>query len=76
MAWGVGGWLLPNFLSRVGQEVAGRMRARVVQELTTTFANNYSDEISLSDALQADVVARYNAKKTGAKFLINPQLPV
>jgi len=60
----------------VGQEVAGRMRARVVQELTTTFANNYSDEISLSDALQADVVARYNAKKTGAKFLINPQLPI
>ncbi len=76
MAWGVGGWLLPNFLARVGQEVAGRMRARVVQELTTTFANNYSDEISLTDALQADVVARYNAKKTGAKFLINPQLPI
>lgn len=76
MAWGVGGWLLPNFLARVGQEVAGRMRARVVQELTTTFANNYSDEISLTDALQSDVVARYNAKKTGAKFLINPQLPI
>jgi len=76
MAWGVGGWLLPNFLARVGQEVAGRMRARVVQELTTTFANNYSDEISLSDALKAEVVAHYNAKKTGAKFLINPQLPI
>lgn len=74
MAWGVGGWLLPNFLARVGQEVAGRMRTRVVQELTTTFVNDYSDEISLADALQADVVARYNAKKTGAKFLINPQL--
>ncbi len=76
MAWGVGGWLLPNFLARVGQEVAGRMRARVVKELTTTFANHYSDEISLTDALQSDVVARYNAKKTGAKFLINPQLPL
>lgn len=76
MAWGVGGWLLPNFLARVGQEVAGRMRTRVVQELTTTFVNDYSDEISLADALQADVVARYNAKKTGAKFLINPQRPM
>jgi NADPH:quinone reductase-like Zn-dependent oxidoreductase len=76
MAWGVGGWLLPNFLARAGQEVAGRMRTRVVQELTTTFANDYSDEISLADALQAGVVARYNAKKTGAKFLINPQLPM
>lgn len=76
MAWGVGGWLLPNFLVRVGQEVAGRMRTHVVQELTTTFANNYSDEISLTDALHAEVVAHYNAKKTGAKFLINPQLPI
>jgi NADPH:quinone reductase-like Zn-dependent oxidoreductase len=76
MAWGVGGWLLPNFLARVGHEIAGRMRARVVQELTTTFANAYSDEISLTEALQSDTVARYNAKKTGAKFLINPQLPI
>lgn len=74
MAWGVGGWLLPNFLARVGPEVGARMRARVVKELTTTFSNKYSDEISLTDALQADVVARYAAKKTGAKFLINPQL--
>ena len=76
MAWGVSGWLLPNFLALVGQEVAGRMRVRVVQELTTTFANDYSDEISLADALQVEVVARYNAKKTGTKFLINPQLPM
>lgn len=75
-AWGVGAWLLPNFLSRVGDEVAARMRARVVRELTTTFANKYSDEISLSDALQSNIVARYNAKTTGSKFLINPQLPV
>ncbi|MBB5723975.1 hypothetical protein FHS72_003622 [Loktanella ponticola] len=67
---------MPNFLARVGQEVAGRMRARVVQELTTTFANDCSDEISLADALRAEVVARYNAKKTGAKLLINPQLPM
>jgi hypothetical protein len=76
MAWGVGGLLLPNFLSRVGQEIAGRMRARVVQELTTTFANMYSDEISLTDTLQSDIVAHYNAKRTGAKFLVNPQLPI
>ena len=76
MAWGVGGWLLPNFLARVGHEVGAKMRGRVVKELTTTFANKYSDEISLSDALKADIVARYYAKKTGEKFLINPQLPI
>ena len=74
MAWGVGGWLLPNFLAKAGQEVAARLRARVAKELKTTFASHYTDEISLADALDADMVKRYNAKKTGEKFLINPTL--
>lgn len=74
MAWGVGGWLLPNFLAKAGMETAMRLRKRVADELHTTFASHYTDEISLSDALDADVVRRYNAKKTGEKFLINPQL--
>ncbi len=76
MAWGVGGWLLPNFLARAGDEVATRLRTRVATELTTTFASHYTDEISLSDALRADIVARYNAKSTGQKFLICPQMDV
>ena len=76
MAWGVGGWLLPNFLARVGPDVAAKMRERVVKELTTTFENKYSDEISLTDVLKSETVARYVSKKTGAKFLINPQLPI
>jgi len=73
-AWGVGGWLLPNFLGRVGGEVAMKMGGRVVSELTTNFASVYSDEISLSDALKPEVLARYAAKKTGEKFLIKPQI--
>jgi NADPH:quinone reductase-like Zn-dependent oxidoreductase len=73
MAWGVGGWLLPNFLARVGQEVATRLRTRVATEMKTTFASNYTNEISLAEALDADVVAQYNSKSTGKKFLICPQ---
>ncbi len=73
MAWGVGGWLLPNFLAKAGVEVGERLRARVVAELKTTFASHYTDEISLVEALQADIVARYYAKTTGEKFLICPQ---
>jgi len=73
MAWGVGGWLLPNFLAKAGPEVGMRLRARVADELKTTFASHYTDEISLSEALDADTVKRYNAKKTGEKFLICPQ---
>ncbi len=72
MAWGVGGWLLPNFLAKAGMETAMRLRKRVADELTTTFASHYTDEISLSEALEADVMQRYNAKKTGEKFLIVP----
>lgn len=73
MAWGVGGWLLPNFLAKAGMEVAARLRMRVAKELKTTFASHYTDEISLGEALNADIVARYNAKTTGQKFLICPQ---
>ncbi len=73
MAWGVGGWLLPNFLGKAGPEVADRLRKRVVDELTTTFASHYTDEVSLSEALDADIVKRYYAKTTGEKFLICPQ---
>ena len=74
MAWGVGGWLLPNFLAKAGMEVGMRLRMRVAQELKTTFSSHYTDEISLSEALNADVVARYNAKVTGEKFLLCPQM--
>jgi NADPH:quinone reductase-like Zn-dependent oxidoreductase len=73
MAWGVGGWLLPNFLAKAGNEVAMQLRTRVADELKTTFASHYTDELSLEEALQADIVARYYAKATGEKFLICPQ---
>lgn len=73
MAWGVGGWLLPNFLAKVGPEVGNRLRMRVLAELKTTFASHYTDELSLIEALQADNVARYEAKATGEKYLICPQ---
>lgn len=76
MAWGVGGWLLPNFLAKAGMEVGIRLRTRVAKELKTTFASHYTDEISLSEALDANIVAKYNAKTTGQKFLVCPQKPV
>lgn len=73
MAWGIGGWLLPNFLTKAGGEVASRLRTRVAKELKTTFVSHYTDEISLSGALRSDTVTRYLEKKTGQKFLVCPQ---
>jgi NADPH:quinone reductase len=74
LAWGVGGWLLTPFLQKLGAEGAGRLRARVLSGLTTTFASKYTETISLRQALQPAVIARYAKRSTGAKFLIDPGL--
>jgi NADPH2:quinone reductase len=70
--WSVSGWLLTPFLAKAGQEVAVRMRQRVVDELTTTFASHYTRTISLAEALDPDVLRAYERKATGEKYLIDP----
>lgn len=72
MFWGLGGWLLTPFLVKLGAEGTQRLRQRVVDELKTTFASHYTAEISLKAALQPEVIAAYNKKTTGEKYLINP----
>jgi NADPH2:quinone reductase len=74
MAWGVGGWLLTPFLQKIGAAEAQKLRDRVAAEITTTFASHYSKVISLQQALQTDVIAAYNRRATGEKYLINPSL--
>jgi NADPH:quinone reductase-like Zn-dependent oxidoreductase len=71
-SWSVAGWLLTPFMQKAGGEVVKRMRARVRDELTTTFASKYTRTIGLSEALDPEVVAAYNRKATGEKFLIDP----
>ncbi len=73
MAWGMGGWLLPPFLQRVGPEVAGRMRQRVADELGTTFRSHYSREVSLREAVSPEQIAIYAKQATGEKYLVRPQ---
>jgi NADPH:quinone reductase-like Zn-dependent oxidoreductase len=72
MSWGLGGFLLTPFMQKVGPAEVQRLRQRVADELKTTFASHYTAEISLTEALQPDVMAAYNKKSTGAKYLINP----
>ena len=74
MAWGVGGWLLTAFLQRVGGEKAQALREKVAKEITTTFASDYTDEISLEQVIDVDIARRYQRKSTGDKFLINPSI--
>ncbi len=72
LTWALSGFLLTPFMAKAGPEVVARMRARVVAELTTTFKSHYSHEISLTEALDPAVLASYNAKRTGEKYLIRP----
>lgn len=72
MAWGLGGWLLTPFLMKIGPEAAQKLRERVAAELKTTFASHYSHEVSLAEALNPDIIAAYNRRATGEKYLINP----
>ena len=72
MAWGVGGWLLFPFLQSAGAETAARLRQRVAEEITTTFASRYTATIGLDDALDPEQIRAYTRKATGAKYLIDP----
>ncbi|MBL8268820.1 zinc-binding dehydrogenase [Steroidobacter sp.] len=72
MAWGVGGWLLTYFLEKIGPQATQKLRERIAAELKTTFASHYTAEISLVEALQPEVIAAYNRRATGEKYLINP----
>lgn len=72
MMWGLGGWLLTPFLMKIGPAETQRLRDRVVAELKTTFASHYTREISLTESLDPEVIATYNRKATGEKYLITP----
>lgn len=74
MSWGVGGWLLMRTLSTLEPSRAMELNMRVATEINTTFASNYTAELSFEDALNPEKIAMYNAKKTGEKYLINPSL--
>ena len=72
MAWGVGGFLLPNHLGRIGPAEVGKLFGRVMAGLKTTFASHYAQEVTLAGALDAEAIARYSRQATGDKFLVTP----
>ncbi|WP_317930573.1 zinc-binding dehydrogenase [Halioxenophilus sp. WMMB6] len=73
MCWGVGGWLLPPFLQRLGMERFQVLRRRVADEINTTFASHYTREISLREVLAEEALRSYTKQATGEKYLIRPQ---
>ena len=72
MAWGIGGWSMPNFMEQIGPAEVSKLKARVAAEIRTTFASHFSKEISLVDAVLAENITAYTKLATGEKYLVNP----
>jgi len=72
MQWGLGGWLLTPMIGRIGMERFQQMRERVAKEIKTTFASQYTQEISFEEMLQPDIIKAYAKQATGEKFLVSP----
>jgi NADPH:quinone reductase len=72
MAWGVSGFLVTPFLVKVGPAKTAELRGRVAAGLTTTFASQYTDEVTLAGALSPEAIAVYGRQATGQKYLVTP----
>lgn len=70
--WTLSGWLLTPFLANAGMETVLRMRQRVLDNLTTTFASTYKRRVSLEEMLTRDAALEYRAMRTGEKYLVTP----
>ncbi len=71
LTWSVAGWLLTPFLAKIGAD-AQRLRQRVADEITTTFASSYGMRLTLAEAVDPANVQRYAKMATGDKALITP----
>lgn len=70
--WTLSGWLLFPFLQSVGNETVARMRKRVRDNLTTTFASHYKTRVNLDEMLTKAAATDYRTMKTGEKYLVTP----
>ena len=70
--WTLSGWLLTPFLQQAGMETVMRMRSRVLDNITTTFASSYKREVTLEQMLEKDAASDYRRMQTGEKYLVTP----
>lgn len=70
--WTLSGWLLFPFIQSISTQAVGRMRKRVPDNLTTTFASSYKKRVDLEEMLTKEAVTDYRAMKTGEKYLVMP----
>ncbi len=71
-AWSLGGWSIPAFTGRIGEDAAQRLRQRMVAELRTTFATAFTRSLAPAEMLDPANIAAYAALATGEKFMLKP----
>ena len=72
LQWGLGGWLLTPMIGRIGMERFQQMRDRVARDINTTFASHYTQEISLVEMMQPEIIRGYAKQATAEKYLVKP----
>jgi NADPH:quinone reductase len=72
LAWSLHGWLLVPFLMTAEPATMERLRQRVIDEITTTFASSYSRRVSLADLLTPESLRACARMATGEKVLLTP----
>jgi len=72
LTWELAGWLLIPFLAQLPMEAAFRMRRRIAEGLETTFASHFKAKVGLVQMLSREAAQAFNAKATGAKYLVVP----
>jgi len=70
--WDLSGFLVTEFLKKIGAHNVERLRHRVRDGLTTTFASHYTARVPLDEVLTREAALRYTALRTGEKYLILP----
>ena len=59
-----------RFLGKLKPARVGELYKRVADEINTTFAIESTVELSF-EAMTPEVIAKYNAKTTGGKYILN-----
>jgi hypothetical protein len=61
-----------RFLGKLAPTQVAELHKKVADEISTTFASSFTEELSFIEAMQPETIHKYNAKKTGEKYLITP----
>jgi NADPH:quinone reductase-like Zn-dependent oxidoreductase len=70
--WGIGGFFLSMWMSKIDLETKLKAIGRVCANITTTFKAEASRQISLAEALDPAVIAGYAKQATGEKYMLMP----